>query len=76
MARAVNNSLAIAFPFALSVIKLGSLPASVCKTVVAHKLSGSLLACSSRNSSGDDGNCALFFLTGGYNIDSSSSPSR
>lgn len=64
MDHVINNSLAIAFLFTLSVIKMGSLPASVCETVVAHKLSGSLLACSSRNSSGDDGNYALLFLAG------------
>lgn len=64
MDHTINNSLATVFLFTLSVIKMGSLPASVCETVVIHKLSDLLLACSSGNSSGDDGDCALLFLTG------------
>lgn len=40
-------SLAIVFLFTLPVIKMGSLPASVCKTVLTHKLLGLLPACSS-----------------------------
>lgn len=68
MDHAINNSLAIVFLVILPVIKMASLPALVCETVVAHKLSGSLLACSSQNSSGDDGNCALLFLAGDVTV--------